>query len=150
MLHSKPADQGSLMCLVRDIGKNGHGRNLPGVEVLAREGETPEVVVNACTLQDHTTTSYLNELICDSLGSSDTEDSSSLGAPPPALEVRNTSINFNEAEVAVSNSVDAGTRTVAIIRDREKDRYDPDYDRSYDRYVVDLAYRYVRVMPSDN
>lgn len=24
---------------------------------------------------------------------------------------------------------------VAIIRDREKDRYDPDYDRSYERYV---------------
>lgn len=25
---------------------------------------------------------------------------------------------------------------IAIIRDREKDRYDPDYDRSYDRYVM--------------
>ncbi|CAH8306181.1 unnamed protein product [Eruca vesicaria subsp. sativa] len=89
------------------------------------------VVVNACNLQDDTTTSYLNELICHSLGSSDSEDSSSLRAPPPpAPEVRNTSINRNEAEVAVSNSsVDAGTRTVAIIIDREKDRLDPDYDR---------------------
>ncbi|CAE6042245.1 unnamed protein product [Arabidopsis arenosa] len=27
---------------------------------------------------------------------------------------------------------------IAIIRDREKDRYDPDYDRSYDRYIRNL------------
>jgi len=91
--------------------------------------------------------------IFNSPSSSDSEDSSSLR--PPSLEVRNTCINRNETEVAVNNSpVDAVTRDsgrtsrVAIIRDREKDRYDPDYDRSYDRYVVDPAYRYVRVMPS--
>jgi len=84
--------------------------------------------------------------IFNSPSSSDSEDSSSLR--PPSLEVRNTCINRNETEVAVNNSpVDAVTRDsgrtsrVAIIRDREKDRYDPDYDRSYDRYVVDPAYR---------
>ncbi|CAA0381987.1 unnamed protein product [Arabidopsis thaliana] len=83
--------------------------------------------------------------IFNSPSSSDSEDSSSLR--PPSLEVKNTCINRNETEVAVNNSpVDAVTRDsgrtsrVAIIRDREKDRYDPDYDRSYDRYV--------RVMPS--
>ncbi|CAE5966799.1 unnamed protein product [Arabidopsis lyrata] len=91
--------------------------------------------------------------IFNSPSSSDSEDSSSLRPPP--LEVKNTCINRNETEVAVNNNpVDAVTRDsgrtsrVAIIRDREKDRYDPDYDRSYDRYVVDPAYRYVRVMPS--
>ncbi|KAJ4873500.1 Single-stranded nucleic acid binding R3H protein [Raphanus sativus] len=58
------------------------------------------------------------------------------------LEGNNTCVNRNEPEVAVSSTpVDAGNREsgrtsrVAIIRDREKDRYDPDYDRSYDRYV---------------
>ncbi|CAH8389483.1 unnamed protein product [Eruca vesicaria subsp. sativa] len=87
--------------------------------------------------------------IFNSPSSSDSEDSLSLRAP--SLEGSNTCVNRNEAEVAVTDSsVDAGSRTsrVAIIRDREKDRYDPDYDRSYDRYVVDPAYRYVRVMPS--
>ncbi|KAH0881166.1 hypothetical protein HID58_068560 [Brassica napus] len=93
--------------------------------------------------------------IFNSPGSSDSEDSSSLRAPPPPPEVKNTSVNRSEAEVAVSNnspdaggSRESGRTSVAIIRDREKDRYDPDYDRSYDRYVVDPAYRYVRVMPS--
>ncbi|XP_010464754.1 PREDICTED: uncharacterized protein LOC104745258 isoform X1 [Camelina sativa] len=96
--------------------------------------------------------------IFNSPSSSDSEDSSSL-RPPPTLEGKdNTCINQNETEVAVNNNnpvvVDAVTRDsgrtsrVAIIRDREKDRYDPDYDRSYDRYVVDPGYRYVRVMPS--
>uniref|UniRef100_A0A1J3DTU5 R3H domain-containing protein 1 n=1 Tax=Noccaea caerulescens TaxID=107243 RepID=A0A1J3DTU5_NOCCA len=94
--------------------------------------------------------------IFNSPSSSDSEDSSSLRAPPP-LEGKHICINRNETEVAVANSnppVDAVNREsgrtsrVAIIRDREKDRYDPDYDRSYDRYVADPAYRYVRVMPS--
>ncbi|WCJ28727.1 Single-stranded nucleic acid binding R3H protein [Euphorbia peplus] len=33
---------------------------------------------------------------------------------------------------------DVGSSRVAIFRDREKDRVDPDYDRSYDRYVRSL------------
>ncbi|XP_065852840.1 uncharacterized protein [Euphorbia lathyris] len=33
---------------------------------------------------------------------------------------------------------DVGSSRVAIFRDREKDRIDPDYDRSYDRYVRSL------------
>ncbi|KAF8106591.1 hypothetical protein N665_0137s0043 [Sinapis alba] len=91
--------------------------------------------------------------IFNSPSSSDSEDSSSsLRAPSlPPLEGNNTCVNRNETEVAVNNNnnnnhVDACNREsgrtsrVAIIRDREKDRYDPDYNRSYDRYV--------RVMPS--
>ena len=74
--------------------------------------------------------------IFNSPSSSDSEDSSSLRAP--SLEGSNTCVNRNEPEVtAVNNSASR----VAIIRDREKDRYDPDYDRSYERYVVDPAYR---------
>lgn len=34
---------------------------------------------------------------------------------------------------------DGGSSRVAILRDREKDRTDPDYDRSYDRYVRNLS-----------
>ncbi|KAJ4978178.1 hypothetical protein NE237_008958 [Protea cynaroides] len=32
-----------------------------------------------------------------------------------------------------------GSSRVAILRDREKDRFDPDYDRSYERYVRGLT-----------
>ncbi|KAF3598719.1 hypothetical protein F2Q69_00038803 [Brassica cretica] len=81
--------------------------------------------------------------IFNSPSSSDSEDSSSLQAPP--LEGSNTCVNRNEPEVTAVNN---NTSRVAIIRDREKDRYDPDYDRSYERYVVDPAYRYVRFMPN--
>ncbi len=35
-------------------------------------------------------------------------------------------------------SRDGSTSRVAILRDREKDRTDPDYDRSYERYVKNL------------
>ncbi|KAJ0244194.1 SUZ domain-containing protein [Hirschfeldia incana] len=81
--------------------------------------------------------------IFNSPTSSDSED-----APSLLLEESNTCVNRSEPEVAVNsnnNPVDVGNResgrtSLAIIRDREKDRYDPDYDRSYDRYV--------RVMPS--
>ncbi|GFP83814.1 r3h domain-containing protein 2 [Phtheirospermum japonicum] len=47
-------------------------------------------------------------------------------------EVR--TLNVNEDEVSRNLGVD-GDKRVAILRDREKDRTDPDYDRSYDRYV---------------
>ncbi|KAJ0976116.1 hypothetical protein J5N97_018081 [Dioscorea zingiberensis] len=33
-----------------------------------------------------------------------------------------------------------GASRVAIFRDKEKDRYDPDYDRSYDRYTRSLSF----------
>lgn len=33
-------------------------------------------------------------------------------------------------------STKVGAPRVAIFRDREKDRSDPDYDRSYDRYII--------------
>ncbi|XP_039127341.1 uncharacterized protein LOC120263488 [Dioscorea cayenensis subsp. rotundata] len=33
-----------------------------------------------------------------------------------------------------------GASRVAIFRDREKDRHDPDYDRSYNRYARNLSY----------
>ncbi|PIA53248.1 hypothetical protein AQUCO_00900076v1 [Aquilegia coerulea] len=46
--------------------------------------------------------------------------------------------NFiNEPEKTLI-SRDGNTSRVAIFRDREKDRTDPDYDRSYDRYVRGL------------
>ncbi|XP_010543660.1 PREDICTED: R3H domain-containing protein 2-like [Tarenaya hassleriana] len=74
--------------------------------------------------------------------SSDSEDSSSSRA---SLDGKHTFLRGNEGEVARNLSVDieknltigesGGTSRVAIIRDREKDRFDPDYDRSYGRYV---------------
>ncbi|KAL2480795.1 Single-stranded nucleic acid binding R3H protein [Abeliophyllum distichum] len=57
-------------------------------------------------------------------------------------------LNFDENEVLMNLVVDGerslGSREigassrVAIFRDREKDRTDPDYDRSYERYVKSL------------
>ncbi|XP_010525439.2 PREDICTED: uncharacterized protein LOC104803234 [Tarenaya hassleriana] len=43
-----------------------------------------------------------------------------------------------EAEKNFSIRENGPTSRVAIFRDREKDRFDPDYDRSYDRYIRSL------------
>ncbi|RWW76968.1 hypothetical protein BHE74_00014906 [Ensete ventricosum] len=41
-----------------------------------------------------------------------------------------------------------GASRMAIFRDREKDRIDPDYDRSYERCIINLRFfRYVRGLP---
>ncbi|KAL6534674.1 hypothetical protein OROGR_013349 [Orobanche gracilis] len=58
--------------------------------------------------------------------------------------------NVNEDEVLRSFGMDGGkslcireigsSSKVAIFRDREKDRTDPDYDRSYDRYVKSIPH----------
>lgn len=85
--------------------------------------------------------------IFNSPSSSDSEDSSTRAPPPsPHLDTRdnnNTRPTRNETEVLINNNSypvdverngiirDSGrTSRVAIIRDREKDRYDPDYDRN--------------------
>jgi hypothetical protein len=57
-------------------------------------------------------------------------------------------LNVDENEVSRNASVDGdksfcsretgSSSRVAILRDREKDRTDPDYDRSYDRYVKSI------------
>ncbi|KAJ4775769.1 Single-stranded nucleic acid binding R3H protein [Rhynchospora pubera] len=46
----------------------------------------------------------------------------------------NSSRNKGEKEVGITRTRSGGSR-VAIFRDRDIDRKDPDYDRSYDRYV---------------
>lgn len=43
--------------------------------------------------------------------------------------------NFISESEKTMSVRDLGTSRVAIFKDREKDRTDPDYDRSYDRYV---------------
>ncbi|KAL1564080.1 R3H domain-containing protein 2-like [Salvia divinorum] len=62
-----------------------------------------------------------------------------------ASEVRNVIVNENEVSRNLAIDVDkssfrevGNSSKVAILRDREKDRSDPDYDRSYDRYVTNL------------
>ncbi|XP_042490042.1 R3H domain-containing protein 2-like isoform X2 [Macadamia integrifolia] len=45
----------------------------------------------------------------------------------------------DEPEKIQTLSTRDGSCRVAIFRDREKDRYDPDYDRSYERYVRGLT-----------
>ncbi|ESQ40422.1 hypothetical protein EUTSA_v10014404mg [Eutrema salsugineum] len=83
--------------------------------------------------------------IFNSPSSSDSEDSSTR-APP--LETKNNTrcstrneTQKNLADVERKGVIRESGRTsrVAIIRDREKDRYDPDYDRN----------RYVRVTPPE-
>jgi len=43
--------------------------------------------------------------------------------------------SWRNSMVDTINIRDCSSSRVAIFRDREKDRYDPDYDRSYERYV---------------
>ncbi|XP_010055671.2 R3H domain-containing protein 1 [Eucalyptus grandis] len=62
-----------------------------------------------------------------------------------SIDRRNISLNRDDNEVCRIPMVDVDKNTgirdgstqsrVAILRDREKDRSDPDYDRSYERYV---------------
>ncbi|GMI79611.1 hypothetical protein like AT3G56680 [Hibiscus trionum] len=69
----------------------------------------------------------------------DSDDSS----PNVSIDGKNESLIRDELENYRSSMVDQernttvwdGTSRVAILRDREKDRTDPDYDRSYQRYV---------------
>ncbi|XP_057770443.1 uncharacterized protein LOC130990231 isoform X1 [Salvia miltiorrhiza] len=59
---------------------------------------------------------------------------------------RNLMVNENEVSRNLAIDVDknsyfrevGNSSRVAILRDREKDRSDPDYDRSYDRYIRSL------------
>ncbi|CAL9229221.1 unnamed protein product [Arabidopsis halleri] len=83
--------------------------------------------------------------IFNSPSSSDSEDFSTR-APPPRLDTKQNNSNpvlsernGNPVDIERNGVIrDSGrTSPVAIIRDREKDRYDPDYDRN----------RYVRVAP---
>lgn len=68
------------------------------------------------------------------------------GSPSMApVDRRNFYINGDEVECFISTgdenekiSTKDGASRVAIFRDMEKDRSDPDYDRSYDRYVRGL------------
>ncbi|KAK8514603.1 hypothetical protein V6N13_103235 [Hibiscus sabdariffa] len=69
----------------------------------------------------------------------DSNDSS----PHVSIDGKNESLIRDELENYRSSMIDQernttvwdGTSRVAILRDREKDRTDPDYDRSYQRYV---------------
>lgn len=63
---------------------------------------------------------------------------------------RNTSLSRDDTQVSKNAYVEVEknlslresgpTSRVAILRDREKDRYDPDYDRNYERYVKHLCF----------
>ncbi|KAK8588847.1 hypothetical protein V6N13_087744 [Hibiscus sabdariffa] len=72
-------------------------------------------------------------------GTPDSDDSS----PQVSIDGKNESLIRDELGNYRSSMVDPeknttvrdGTSRVAIFRDREKDRTDPDYDRSYQRYV---------------
>ncbi|XWS58855.1 hypothetical protein CRYUN_Cryun08bG0069400 [Craigia yunnanensis] len=77
--------------------------------------------------------------IFSGLSSADSDDLS----PQIFIDGKNESLIRDEFENYRSSMVDPeknitvrdGTSRVAIFRDREKDRTDPDYDRSYQRYV---------------
>ncbi|XVF07063.1 hypothetical protein REPUB_Repub06bG0104900 [Reevesia pubescens] len=77
--------------------------------------------------------------IFSSPSSPDSDDYS----PQISIDGKNESLIGDECEKYRSSMVDPeknysvqdGTSRVAIFRDREKDRTDPDYDRSYQRYV---------------
>ncbi|GER37992.1 single-stranded nucleic acid binding R3H protein [Striga asiatica] len=73
--------------------------------------------------------------------------SSELGELSGQVVSDGRNLNANEDEVSRSFGVDgeksireigSSSSRVAIFRDREKDRTDPDYDRSYDRYVKSM------------
>ncbi|KAL0316734.1 UNVERIFIED_CONTAM: R3H domain-containing protein 1 [Sesamum radiatum] len=82
--------------------------------------------------------------IFSSPSSSESEDASAQAA----FDGRNLNVDDNEVSRNFGMdgdkspcSKEVGTSSkVAIFRDREKDRTDPDYDRSYDRYVKSIPH----------
>ncbi|XP_022742110.1 cAMP-regulated phosphoprotein 21-like [Durio zibethinus] len=77
--------------------------------------------------------------IFSSPNSPDSDDSSpqiSIDGKNESL-IRDESENYRSLMVELEKNITIrdGTSRVAIFRDREKDRTDPDYDRSYQRYV---------------
>ncbi|KAL0359331.1 UNVERIFIED_CONTAM: hypothetical protein Sangu_0782500 [Sesamum angustifolium] len=92
--------------------------------------------------------------IFSSPSSSESEDASAQAA----FDGRN--LNVDDNEVSRNFGVDGdkspcskevGTSSkVAIFRDREKDRTDPDYDRSYDRYVKSIPHAQNLSLPHFN
>ena len=66
-----------------------------------------------------------------------------------STDEKNSLINKDENETSKTPVVyseqcsigrDINSTRVAILRDREKDRSDPDYDRNYERFVLSLHY----------
>ncbi|KAK4838290.1 hypothetical protein QYF36_012636 [Acer negundo] len=58
-----------------------------------------------------------------------------IGLSRDEIEGSRNSVIDTEKNICIR---DGGTSRVAIFRDREKDRTDPDYDRSYERYIRSL------------
>ncbi|KAK8594104.1 hypothetical protein V6N13_125914 [Hibiscus sabdariffa] len=76
--------------------------------------------------------------IFSSPSSPDSDDSSLISIDGKnEYPIRDDCENFRSSVVDPEKNIYVrdGTSRVAILRDREKDRYDPDYDRSYQRYV---------------
>ena len=82
-------------------------------------------------------------------------DSGDTSSPVPT-DVKNSLITKDENEASKipmadperCNSVrDISSTRVAILRDREKDRSDPDYDRSYGRYARNMPTSAVNMVP---
>ncbi|KAL8213721.1 hypothetical protein R6Q57_003170 [Mikania cordata] len=61
----------------------------------------------------------------------------SLHSEDASLSTNSDGTNVDENE-GLNSIIDGNTSRVAILRDREKDLTDPDYDRSYDRYTRSL------------
>ncbi|KGN54887.2 hypothetical protein Csa_012257 [Cucumis sativus] len=70
-----------------------------------------------------------------------------LGIPPNRDRVEDCRVNDVEKYTSVTDAGNGASSRVAILRDREKDLSDPDYDRSYERYVKSLP---INLTPSLN
>lgn len=78
---------------------------------------------------------------------SSSSDSSMEGSSPQGSTDGRSSCSSSVESIAYRNATDKSekiitkdnTSRVAIFRDREKDRSDPDYDRSYDRYTCNFS-----------
>ncbi|KAK7336414.1 hypothetical protein VNO77_16954 [Canavalia gladiata] len=90
--------------------------------------------------------------IFSSSGSFDTGDTSSL----VPMDGKNSYTSKDETETSKNPMTDLGrcisvrdssSTRVAIFRDREKDRTDPDYDRSYGRYARSIPTSAVNLVP---
>ncbi|CAI0439910.1 unnamed protein product [Linum tenue] len=73
--------------------------------------------------------------IFSSPSSPSSDDALPQGPTDKILSIKDESEGWRNPPVDPINIRDGSSSRVAIFRDREKDRFDPDYDRSYERYV---------------
>ncbi|MED6160892.1 hypothetical protein PIB30_055494 [Stylosanthes scabra] len=149
-----------MQTMVQDTGLDGQGKHKK-IVIRPRPSKTSLNEANESGTKGNTLRSVeerkeeydrARARIFSSSRSFDSGDTSS----PVATDVKNSLMNKDENEASKIPTADSercnivrdiSSTRVAILRDREKDRSDPDYDRSYGRYARSMPTSAINMVP---